>query len=322
MIISKKNLFIILFCAIGFFLNAQKDSSNSFTIKLDKGNVVHIQMPGDNEWRFKDLVPYFPGIAILVTLIGVWVQTKSKRDDENKKNHLERISRQISELYMPLHTQYEKGDKNWYSFKDLYGDPIDFDNPHYTDWASMVFKNTNICMRDIITKKADLIIGSKIPKCLLDFSSWADAFEIYLHAHDKKNFNNADWKDALKGHPEVQMQAYLSASVEVLKKQQNLLLTGKKTVVDETELESQVTNLIPAHIQEIENHPYRKSVWKRVTEKKRQNQEHNISSQDAVHKLPFYTKRIQAIVFIAFAGFLIKRKARKTLQWIAEIRKN
>ncbi len=317
----RKNLFIILFCAISPFLNAQKDSGNTFTLKLDKGNVVHVQMPGDNGWSFKDLVPYFPGLAILVTLIGIWVQTKSNRDDENKKNHLERISRQISELYMPLHAQYEKGDKNWYSFKDLYGEPVDFDNPHYTDWASLVFKNTNICMRDIITKKADLIIGDKIPKCLLDFSSWADAFEIYLHAHEKRNFNNEDWKDALKGHPEVEMQAYLSASVEVLKKQQNLLLTGKKTIVDETELESQVINLIPVHIEEIKNHPYRKGVWKRVKEKEKQKQEQNISSPDPALKIPDYTKYIPAMVFTAFVGFLIKRKARKTLQWIEKIRK-
>lgn len=305
-----KYCLVILLCSASFLTYSQQDSANTITLKLDKGNIVHVQMPNETSSLIKYIIPYFPGLAILATLIGLWIETKSRRTDDKKKNQLERINKQISEFYLPLHALYEKGDKNWYSFKDLYGEPIDFENPNYKAWAFPVFEATNTGMRDIIIKKADLVIGSQIPQCLLNFSNWADAFKIYLNAYAQKDFDNAHWRKILDGigHPTVQMQAYLSASVEVLKEQQNLLLTGKIKSIDETKLNELINARIKAHIKKIENDPYRKGVWERA---KKQNQQQAAPFKKTIN-LNRYAQYVPAVALIVLIRFL--KKLRKTLR--------
>ena len=107
------------------------------------------------------------------------------------------------------------------------------------------------------------------------------------------------------------MQAYLSACVEVLKKHQNLLLTGKKTSVDETKLNKQVNELIAEHREQIINHPYRKGVWERAAKREQEKQQmQNNQAADTPTKAHNYKQYISTIAFIMLMRFLINRKKR------------
>lgn len=55
-------------------------------------------------------------IAIFFTLLGIFIQIRAKRKDDKLAAQLERLDKQLSDLYGPLYALYESGDKQWRAF--------------------------------------------------------------------------------------------------------------------------------------------------------------------------------------------------------------
>ena len=168
-----------------------------------------------------------------MAVIGLFVisyQIRARRRDDIFKNQLERLNVQISDFYGPLFSIYETGHQNYYSYLVLFGSDVTFNNPNFKVWVHNVFEPTNTAMEDLIINKADLILGKKIPDCFLKFCKWSAIMKVYTRAQLEPNFDKERWKDFLKeiNHPQITMQAYLNASFEILKEEQNKLLSGKK----------------------------------------------------------------------------------------------
>jgi len=270
----KKTFFVCFFLLNNYWLYANNDSSNIITIHLDKQNVVHVELPEQKNDLFEEIAPLLPIIGFVGALLGIWLEIRTRRKDDRKRQQLERINRQISKFYMPLYALYEKGHKNYYSFVELFGVRQDFENPNFKDWAYSVFEPTNLGMLDIIINKADLIVGNEIPDNLLQFCHWAETFKAYLKAHQEKDFNNEKWRDILVRvpHPEIKMQAYLHAGVQILKSQQNNLLTGHINYIDETLLCESINKLTDQLIEKSKDpRTFENQFWAKLKEKNKGN---------------------------------------------------
>jgi hypothetical protein len=223
-------LWIFLFCLSGVAARAQ-DTTTS--IKSSKGSTIaHTSIkkqPDPVLWDhiFKAL----PLVAVFGALLGIRIQIRARRRDDILKNQLERLNKQISEFYGPLHTLYETGHRNHYNFLVLHGDNASLKNPNYKIWYENIFHSTNSGMENIIINKADLVLGKDIPDCLLAFCKWSAKMKLFLNAPSQDGYDESKSKviEARTQHPEVRMQMYLRASLEVLKEEQSRLLSGKKT---------------------------------------------------------------------------------------------
>ncbi len=91
-----------------FFANAQNDSTvKPITIDLGKNHKYSLN-PSE---EVSIISKYLPIGTVIVTLIGIWINIRTRRKDDRLKNQLDRLNKQISEFYGPLFTLYETGDQ-------------------------------------------------------------------------------------------------------------------------------------------------------------------------------------------------------------------
>lgn len=267
-------------CIITFYLffipNIQSHSqehSRTMTIDFGKEYQIKVDTQKSND-RLLDLLIKvgIPSIIFIGSVYSLWTQIEARRRDDDLKNQLERVNKQISEFYGPLFTLYESGDQNFYIFLKHFGKDFSFSNPDFENWSNSVFQPTNISMESIIINKADLILGKEVPACLLSFCAWSATMKVYVKAHRKGNYNMIKWQqifDDIK-HPESNMQVYLRASFEVLKEEQSRLLAGSRDYVDERKLINTINERTSIYQKSLEQEPLldgktRKQRWEEAT---------------------------------------------------------
>lgn len=243
---------------------------DSILVKFnEQTNEALVVMPKDEHPILKTIVPFLPLISVLVAFIGLFgigYQIRARRKDDILKNQLDRLNKQITEFYGPLHALYETGHQNYYAFLELYGHEFDFNNPHFKQWDIKIFQPTNLKMEDIIINKMDLIIGNTIPEFFFQFCEWLTAQKAYINAESQPDFDNESWRpirDNYK-HPEDEMRLYLKASFEVLKKTQGDVLSGSLKLINEKELMNKITKIKEEYIKDPETNKWEKSVWHKV----------------------------------------------------------
>lgn len=233
--------------------------------------IFRVKIEPVEESGFSKFIKYVTPLLQLLALGGIVYQINARRKDERLKDQLDRINRQITDFYGPLYSIYENGHRNYYHYLSLYGDVVNFENPYFEIWLRQIFEPTNNGMSEIITNKADLIVGSKIPDCLPQFCKWTSLMKVYNQAQQKENFNNADWTPMFEKtrHPEIEMQAYLRACFEVLKHEQSCLLHRSKRFVDEQKLLSEIDNLIKEYKEDAKRpDTWENGIWSEINEAK------------------------------------------------------
>lgn len=154
-----------------------------------------------------------------------------------RKDELDRINRQLSDLYGPLFALSETGAYVWSSFRSTYrpyqgsywnvkyGEVTETDAKAFRLWMEQVFMPLNRRMRDTVIANADLLEGDDMPQCLLDLCAHVSAYEA-LHA---------DWsrKDYSRHKPSVNFPAdslrkYAGAEFCRLKAEQSRLLAARR----------------------------------------------------------------------------------------------
>src|SRR5687768_2880399 len=161
-------LCIFLFCLFGIATRAQDTTTSIRSIK--GSTITHTLIKKE---VLPIIVDYVFRALPLVALIGLYIQINAKRKDDRLKNQLDRLNKQISEFYGPLHTLYETGHRNFYNFLVLHGNTVSLKNPDFKTWYENIFHFTNVGMENIIINKADLVLGKDIPDCLLSFCMWS-----------------------------------------------------------------------------------------------------------------------------------------------------
>jgi hypothetical protein len=172
-------------------------------------------------------------VTVAIALCGyVYSLALARRKDE-----LDRINRQLSDLYGPLFALSETGAYVWSSFRTTYrpyqggywnvkyGEVTESQAKAFRLWMEHVFMPLNKTMRDTVIANADLLEGDNMPQCLLDLCAHASAYEA-LHA---------DWSsgDYSRHRPSVNFPAdslreYASAQFCRLKAEQSRLLAARR----------------------------------------------------------------------------------------------
>jgi hypothetical protein len=197
--------------------------------------------------------------SIMAGLISLTWQVREKRRDDKHAAQLDRLNRQLSQLYGPLYALYEEGERNWMLFvacfshdsrpwaeraflpsggSDKFPPPNTDTMVEYRRRMEKLFMPTNIKMEALIIEHADLIVGTRMPDEYSDFLAHVAAAKLLMHRWNKDpTFDSNLWKNHRVEYPHPPaLKHRIRGSFEVLKATQQALLTGSLESVDEAKL--------------------------------------------------------------------------------------
>lgn len=174
-------------------------------------------------------------VTVLVALLGYFFTYSNNLRIAQRKDHLERIDRQLREFYGPLLSLAEASTGTWIAFRGKYRPKTAFwgtlepPNDHevlaWRMWMSAVFQPMNEEMARLVTQHADLIEDVEMPKCLLDLYAHAAAYRPILEGWKAGDFSE---HVSLIEFPVDAILEYARAHCHRLRREQALLL-GKLT---------------------------------------------------------------------------------------------
>lgn len=148
-----------------------------------------------------------------------------------RKDRLERVNRQLAELYGPLYALSRATDISREAFRQKYhpgksflpADAIKSDEIRTAVmlWMSEVFMPFNMTMEKVVVEHADLLIGSEMPQCLLDLCAHVASHRVII-----KRWESGDLSEytALVPFPREDLLKYAEESFRQLKREQMQLL--------------------------------------------------------------------------------------------------
>lgn len=140
--------------------------------------------------------------AVLIALIG-WISTYfHKWHFDKKANRLDRVNRQLRELYGPLYARLMANDATWEAFwkkhRPSHGGSSYFsNNANVTDeekalwrnWMANVFEPYNSATEEMILKNMDLLESDQIPKSFIDALAHIAAYKAVLSNWQRSDFS-------------------------------------------------------------------------------------------------------------------------------------
>ncbi|MFD6453454.1 MULTISPECIES: hypothetical protein [unclassified Nocardia] len=120
------------------------------------------------------------GLAYLLNQRGQLAQ-------ERRQARLLRISRQIRELYGPLHVMVDINERIWEKLRESQLPAASHRRPdlatdNWRRWRDHALMPVNRAMRDLIIEHADLVPDYQVPEPLLTFCSHVASVEVQLAA--------------------------------------------------------------------------------------------------------------------------------------------
>jgi len=176
-------------------------------------------------------------VPIVVALMGVLGAYFYNTALARRKDRLDRINRQLSELYGPLLSLVAASSRSWEVFRSRYrpgGAYWDRDPPPTPDeteawrlWMSEVFMPLNDRMAELVVTKADLLESRDLPSCLLDLVAHVESYRAVTAA-----WRQGDYREnrAPLNFPREALQQYAEECFSQLKARQEILLrdTGRR----------------------------------------------------------------------------------------------
>jgi hypothetical protein len=175
-------------------------------------------------------------VTVLVALAGYLITYNNNIRMAQRQARLDRINRQLSELYGPLFSVTHTGARVFGEFLHKYAPhgsmfidgvtPGDEQLKVWRLWMTTVFMPQNRHVYDLVVAKADLLIEEKMPECLLDLCAHVAAYETV-----KKRWEEDDFSEytSLINYPTGPLLKYSSDSFRTLKRQQALLLAERRS---------------------------------------------------------------------------------------------
>ncbi len=170
-------------------------------------------------------------VSVVVAVLVFLLNQRSQLLQERRQARLTRINAQLRELYGPLHALVDVNERVWAELGRTQLPPPDerlsvrtlppqaADN--WRRWFRSTLMPTNLRMRELIIKHADLLIEPEFPKPLQDFCAHVTSYEVLLGADESG-------ERPLIGHPGEPYVEYVRTSFARLKAEQLRLLRGKR----------------------------------------------------------------------------------------------
>jgi hypothetical protein len=171
------------------------------------------------------------GIPAVVAVAGYFVAYGNNLRLAARNDRLDRVNRQLQELYGPLVALVHAGNRSWEVFRiqnrpggSYWGrdpPPTDQEAHAWRLWVSTVFMPLNRQMRDAVVTHADLLLEDEVESCLLDLCAHVAAYEAIL-----TRWEAADYSEHAPPlpFPRERLSAYVGQAYRRLKLQQKALL--------------------------------------------------------------------------------------------------
>ena len=151
----------------------------------------------------------------------------------SRKAELDRVNRQLSDLYGPLYALSIVGDESWKEFRKRYRVGTGaFFNPKYPieaedvkawkHWMKTVFMPKNLEMYEVVTNHTDLIVEDEMPKVIVDLLTHIAVYNAVLENWES---GNEKYMTSTNNFPKI--SEYASDHFKALKKEQAILLGQK-----------------------------------------------------------------------------------------------
>jgi hypothetical protein len=175
-------------------------------------------------------------VTVVLALIGYVVKYLNDLRLAVRKDRLDRVNRQLSDLYGPLFALDAAGDRLWQEFRARY--PLDWDSTvpltmaetaAWRLWMTTIFMPLHRQMKEVVVDHADLLReAGEVPNCLLDLCANVAGYEIVAEQWRSGDFEPLD-KDSnvsVVGYPHRALTPYLETAYHELKEEQGRLLRG------------------------------------------------------------------------------------------------
>jgi hypothetical protein len=173
-------------------------------------------------------------VTILLAFSGYLVTYLNSLRLSQRSERLERISRQLGELYGPLYGLIDaetavfkvfrsivRPNKHFFSEDDP---PTEEDLAAWRLWMTTVFAPINNRMYELVLSKSDLLIEPEMPQCFRDLAAHVVGYQLVM-----KKWESGDYSEHLSLilFPREEILAYVTDSFNALKREQARLL-GKR----------------------------------------------------------------------------------------------
>jgi hypothetical protein len=173
-------------------------------------------------------------IPVALAIAGYFYTYYYGKRQEQRKNRLERINRQLDDFYGPLLAIVQSNQQAWENFLAKHGDNPNFykkeENPtpeevaEFHTWMSTVFMPNNDELHDIIINNTSLLVEDNIPKVLLDL--FAHIMEFRINFSEREN-EHAEVAESRSKYPGKELLAYCEKCFRKLKTEQIRLIKGR-----------------------------------------------------------------------------------------------
>jgi len=175
-------------------------------------------------------------VTILIAFSGYAVKYLNDLRLDQRKNQLERVNRQLRELYGPLFSLVRASGITWDAFLHRYKSQGYFqegpgvspkteeEKAIWRHWIGHVFMPLNIEMASVVTEHADLLDGQEMPACLYLLMAHVNGYKGIVKAWEEGNYSK---HMSLTPFPGRDLLEYTKEKYHAFKAQQILLL-GKK----------------------------------------------------------------------------------------------
>jgi hypothetical protein len=170
--------------------------------------------------------------AAVVALMSAFLTYNTTRRLSRRSDQIAFVGRQLSELYGPLLALSRASSKSWVEFRKKYGsdrsdlfsretEPAKGDVHAWRYWLKYVFMPINRRMYDVILTKADLIEGSEMPQCFIDFCAHVTGYEVTLAQWEDGDYSSLG---SVLNHPGSSLDDHIKSKYDELKLRQITLL--------------------------------------------------------------------------------------------------
>lgn len=174
-------------------------------------------------------------VTIALAFIGYLATYLNNLRLAQRKERLERVNRQLGELYGPLFALTQASNRAWTAFRSKYRPgqaffdgvttPSEDELKAWRLWMTTIFMPANSRMYELVLSKSDLMIESRMPTCLLDLCAHVASYQTVMARWEQNDYTE---HVALLEYPTESLTEYVSHAFEQLKGEQQRLL-GQKT---------------------------------------------------------------------------------------------
>lgn len=154
-----------------------------------------------------------------------------------RKDRLDRVNRQLSELYGPLFALDRAGYRLWQVFRSRYGrdfwgadtPPTPVEAAAWRLWMTTVFMPLHRQMKEVVMDHADLLLTpGEMPACLLDLCANVAGYEVVAEKWRSGDFEPLDKQSNISviAYPSGALTPYLEDAYHRLTAEQGELLRG------------------------------------------------------------------------------------------------